>query len=237
VRPKDSTDTAATTARAKPGAARSGRSASRAFTLVELLIGASLSAAVMAAVLSSYIYLGRNLARLANQQTLETESRRAIAYFVKDVEAATGISGTPNVSKIGLTVPTANGTNTITYRYNNSTTAEPDTISGTNVTMAATSLTRYVYNGSTLTSQVLLRNISDASATNFDLFFRYYDASGGAYDSGGYPYTTSTSYTIGIKSVSMHFSVQTGNDAAGTLTRVYSYSTGFLAMRNRSFLP
>src|SRR5438477_34910 len=72
-----------------------------AFTLVELLIGVTLSGMVMAAVLSSYIYLGRSFGRLANQQILESEARRTLAYFTKDVQAATGISGTP--SAVGCT--------------------------------------------------------------------------------------------------------------------------------------
>jgi len=90
------------------------------FTLVELLVGATLSAAVMAGVLSSYIYIGRNLARLANQQTLETEGRRTLANFSRDVRMASELTDTANLSatRVSFTVPTANSTNTITYYYN-----------------------------------------------------------------------------------------------------------------------
>ena len=47
-----------------------------AFTLVEVLIGSSLAAIVLAAVLTGFLYLGRSMARLANYQTL--------GYLVRD---------------------------------------------------------------------------------------------------------------------------------------------------------
>ena len=40
------------------------------FTLVEVLIGSTLAATILLAVISSYLFLGRNLTRLATQQTL-----------------------------------------------------------------------------------------------------------------------------------------------------------------------
>src|SRR6478735_1668555 len=89
---------------------------SAGFTLVELLIGATLSAAIMAAVLSSYIYLGRSFGRLVNQQTLEAESRRTRAYFAQDVQSAIGLdsSVSPSNSRIVLAVATATGSNLVT---------------------------------------------------------------------------------------------------------------------------
>ena len=129
----------------------------RAFTLVELLVGATLSAAVMAAVLSSYIYMGRSLARLANQQTLETESRRTLSTFTQDVQMATGISGAPSASSVTLTIPSTTGSTTVAYAY--------DSTAGT--------LTRTPAGGTAL---VLLRNITSSGLT-----ISYYDGSGNAY--------------------------------------------------------
>ena len=60
------------------------------FTLVELLVGMSLALVVMTGVLSTFSFLGRNLNRLANQQKLESEGRRALAYFAQDVRMASG---------------------------------------------------------------------------------------------------------------------------------------------------
>lgn len=132
-------------------------SRSRGFTLVELIVGATLSAAVMAAVLSSYIYLAKNLVRLTNQQTLETEARRTLAYFARDVQMATDISGTPSATSVTLSIPTGSGSTTVAYAYDSS----------------AGTLTRTPASG---TAQILLRNI-----TSSGLNIYYYDTSGNAY--------------------------------------------------------
>ncbi|MFZ5497148.1 MAG: prepilin-type N-terminal cleavage/methylation domain-containing protein [Verrucomicrobiota bacterium] len=210
------------------------RPPSAAFTLVELLIGAALSAAVLAAVLSSYLYLGRNLTRLANQQALETQSRRALGYFTQDVQRASGIDTTQplNASRVSLTVPTATGSTTVTYYYNaDLTDTATVTINGTNVTMPAASLTRCVYNGSTVTSLTLLRHITDGDTdeADNDLKLRYYDASGNEY-------TAYTDYLPGIKQLSLEFKTQTGVANIGTQTLVHNVASSRLALRNRGFL-
>lgn len=215
-----------------------------AFTLVELLIGASLAAAIMAAVLSSYIFLARNLARLANQQIVETESRRALDYFAQDVQAASEITGTPSASNLVLTVPGAKGANTITYYYNSNMLTSSDqtddvVINGTTVKMSRQALTRCVYDGTTVSSQTLLRNISDDDATTtVDLYLRYFDAANNPYDNGSAPYTTATTtYSLkGIKQVSLFCSVQLGNAANGTRTRTYPIASGRVVLRNRPLL-
>jgi Tfp pilus assembly protein PilW len=127
--------------------------------LVELLVGATLSAMVMAAVLSSYIYMAKSLARLANQQTLETEARRTLATFTQDVQVATGISGTPSSTSVTLTIATATGSTTVAYTY--------DSTAGT--------LTRTPAGGTAL---ILLRNITSGGIT-----FSFYDGAGNAYGS------------------------------------------------------
>lgn len=208
-----------------------GSRTSAGFTLVELLIGATLSAAVMAAVLSSYIFVGRNLARLANQQTLETEGRRTLAYFTRDVRMAgtlvdTGNLGATRVSlSMSLSMPAANSNPTITYYYNSTSADAVVSISGSNVTMPANSLTRCRYDGSTVTSQVLLRNITASGLT-----IRYYDTSGN-------PYTTYVDYLSGIKQISLEFSTQLGTAGNGTQTKVYELASNRLILRNRALLP
>jgi hypothetical protein len=182
---------------------------------------------VMAAVLSSYVYLAKSFVRLTNQQTLETEGRRALGYFTQDVQAATGIDATLTLSatRFSLTVPAGTGTNTITYYYHNSDTDTAVTISGSSITMTANSLTRCVYNGTTVTAQILMRNITSGSLT-----FSYYDASGHAY-------TAYTDYLPGIKQLVLQFSSQTGQNANGTQTPVYQVASSRLIMRNKAVLP
>ena len=183
------------------------------FTLVELLVGATLSAAVLAAVLSSYIFLARSLSRLANQQSLETEARRTLGHFSQDVQAARAILGTPTVATLSLAVPQDAGTVTVTYAYNS----------------AAGTLTRTA--GSS-PAQTLLRNIVSGSCA-----FRYYDVSNAAYDSGSSPYTTLTTYPSGIKQVTLQFSTQTGVAGNGTRTPPYQITSGRMILRNRAYLP
>lgn len=185
---------------------------SRAFTLVELLIGATLSAAVMAAVLSSYIYLGRSLNRLTNQQTLETEARRTLDTFTNDVQLATGIdtAATVSASTVRLTIPSTTGaTTTVTYTFTND--------AGGNGT--------FVRTPSGGTAQTLLRNI-----TNNGLTIRYYD-------SAGTEYTSYTNYLPGIKQLALEFSTQTGVAASGTRTLVHRVVSSRILLRNRGFLP
>jgi len=199
-----------------------GAKSSRAFTLVELLVGATLSAAIMAAVLSSYIYLGRNLARLAHQQNLETEARRTLATFTQDVQSASEITDTPllSASRVSMKVPSSTGTNTVTYFYNNSSDDIPISIGSANVNMQAHALTRCVDNGATVSWQVLLRNITDRG-----LSLKYYDSS-------GKEYVSYTNYLYGIKQLALQFSTQTGTASNGTQTQIYRVSSSRLTMRN-----
>jgi prepilin-type N-terminal cleavage/methylation domain-containing protein len=199
----------------------------RGFTLVELLIGASLSAAIMAAVLSSYIYLGRNLGRLANQQSLESEGRRALGHFSQDVQSATGLvtitsaPESPSASRIDLTVPSGTGTNTITYYYNSGASPTNVTVNSVTVSMAPGALTRCTATGASVSSQVLLRNIAGSGLT-----IRYYDGAGNEY----------SDYVAGIKQVALQFDTQLGNPAAGTLTPLYKVASSRLVLRNRTLL-
>lgn len=220
-----------------------GSKSVRGFTLVELLIGAALSAAVLAAVLSSYIYLGRSLARLANQQTLETQARLALGFFTQDVQQATGLvtistaPTSPAANRVDLTVPTNTGTtNTVTYYYNSDLTDDGDiTVNGTAFAPPPASLTRYVYNGTTVTSLTLLKNISDGDTdeADNDLLFRFFDASGNEYETAT---LTAGSYLPGIKQVSLEFAAQITAVNAGTTTPVQREASARLALRNRGFL-
>lgn len=200
------------TFRGPRSSAARGLKLSQGFTLVELLIGATLSAAVMAAVLSSYIFLGRGLNRLVNQQTLETESRRTLDTFTKDVQLATGIdtSTTVSASTVRLTIPSATGAaTTVTYTFTND--------AGGNGTLVRTP--------SVGSAQTLLRNI-----INNGLTLRYYDAS-------GTEYTSYTNYLPGIKQLALEFSTQTGVANNGTRTLVHRVTSSRVLLRNRGFLP
>ena len=222
---------------ALPAARYSLPTTSSAFTLVELLIGAALSAAILAAVLSSYLFLGRQLTRLANQQTLETEARRTLGFFTQDVHRATGVTvstATAPAFYITFTVPrTTAGVTQVTYYFSRA--AATPSISGTTVTVPANSLVRVESTGSAIvgSAQVILRNVI---STDEGCAMRFFDASGNPYDNGSAPFTPVTTYWPGVRFASLQFITQTGTAAAGVQTPQLRMTSGRLALRNRNFL-
>jgi prepilin-type N-terminal cleavage/methylation domain-containing protein len=69
---------------------------SRGFTLVELLVATSIAMVFIAGMLSSYLFLGRNLVRDTNRQQLEAQSRNMLQTFARDVGVADRIAGAYN---------------------------------------------------------------------------------------------------------------------------------------------
>src|SRR5262249_43684431 len=92
---------------------------SSGFTTLELLISASLALIILTAVLSTFVYLGRNLTRLANYQMLEAQSRRALTYLRRDLVLAQSVKTgtTPTVTSVTLALPAGD----VTYTYDNTT--------------------------------------------------------------------------------------------------------------------
>ena len=201
-----------------------------AFTLVELLIGLSLSLIVMTAVLTTYVSLGRNFTRTlglssANQPNLESQARRTLATFTQDVRMSSGIpiSFTPTATSLTLTLPTTTGTKTVSYYINATASPVTVTLSGYSTTVPAQTLVRVDgSNGATLTLQSSLL----VTGTNT---FTYYDSS-------GYPYTTFVNYLPGIKQVSFTITTQAGSSTNGTLTQAYRTDSPRLLFRNKTLL-
>ena len=196
------------------------------FTLVEVIIGATLSLLVMGAVLSSYVFLAKNFTRSLgisspNQPTLESQGRRALAYFSQDVRMAGGIVGTPSSSEVTFTIPTDTSSKTVTYFFNN--TAADDTAHG--AIIKANTLTRIDNaTGAAITLHANLLQFPDPPR------FDYYDNSGN-------PYAGFTNYLSGITQISMTFSAQAGIKENGTLTPIYSIASQRLILRNKQLLP
>lgn len=178
-------------------------------------MGVTLSGMVMAAVLSSYLFLARSFTRLSNQQVLESEARRTLTYFSRDVQAATGISGTPSATSVTLTLPTTSGTTTVAYAYDSS----AGTFTRTPAGGTALLLTRYITD-------------NDASTTA-DLTIRYYDNSSNEYTAAT---LSAGSYLPSIKQLSLEFSTQTGVSLSGTRTLVYRVASARLLIHNSALL-
>ena len=95
-----------------PSPVRDGGAAARGFTLVEMLIGSSLAAFILTAVMTTFLFLGRSGANIQNYNDMEAQSRRALEQFAQDVRQASDVVWTSSTD-INLTVDTA----TIRWRY------------------------------------------------------------------------------------------------------------------------
>ncbi len=88
------------------------RSAAGGFTLVEVLIAATLSAFVLAGVLSSFLFLARTGFRASAYSEMESEVRRGLETISRDIRNASDVRWN-NSQSITLTV---NGA-PVTYAY------------------------------------------------------------------------------------------------------------------------
>ena len=82
------------------------------FTLVELMIGASLGSFILAAVLSTFLFMGRSGANVQNYNDMESQARNALEIFAQDTRQASGVVWN-SVESVTLTV----GTDLVTYAY------------------------------------------------------------------------------------------------------------------------
>ncbi len=96
------------------------RRARAGFTLVEVMISATLASFVLAGVLSSFLMLGRSGTALVNYTTMDTQARRALEDFAQDVRMATNVTWTSETS-VTLTVSDNYTTtsNKVTYAWDN----------------------------------------------------------------------------------------------------------------------
>ena len=133
---------------------RNRSTAASGFTLVELVIVATLLAMISLAVLSAYLFMARNLERLAKTQGQDVAARRLLHFFKLDVGAANSFTSITSAN-FTFTVPTAGANTTISYVY----------------TTANSTLTRTA----TASTINILTNIDTSVATNG---FKYYDESG-----------------------------------------------------------
>ncbi|HUR59445.1 MAG TPA: prepilin-type N-terminal cleavage/methylation domain-containing protein [Opitutaceae bacterium] len=178
------------------------------FTITEVLIASSMAAILMAAVLSSFVFIGRNLARLASYQSLESEARKALAYLRQDLALAQAVKNgtTPTTATVTLVLPGGN----VTYTYE----------SGNR------RLRRQATFGAN-TDFTLLRN-STCECTSFA--FDYFTTNN---DAPTDQITSTTLVPYSIKQIAVGFVVETPTTAStGTRTRFEAASARYF-IRNR----
>lgn len=84
------------------------------FTIVELMIGASLASFILAGVLSTFLFLGRSGANVQNYNDMEAQARNALEYFAEDTRQASAVTWGADSNTVSLTI----GLNRVTYVYN-----------------------------------------------------------------------------------------------------------------------
>lgn len=68
------------------------KAARRGFTLVEVMIGATLAAFILAGVMSTFLFLGRSGANIQNYNDMESQARTALELFAEDTRQASSIT-------------------------------------------------------------------------------------------------------------------------------------------------
>lgn len=92
------------------------RPAFAGFTLVEVMISATIAAFVLAAVLSAFLFMGRSGANVNNYNDMETQARNALEIFAQDTRQAKSITWASKDS-LTLTLKGTSGDINITYAF------------------------------------------------------------------------------------------------------------------------
>ena len=187
----------------------------RGFTLAEVLVSTALAGMLLLAMLSTYLYLGRNLTKLANLQVLEEKSRIALGFINRDLQMASSVSA-PTSSGVVLTFPSGG---TVTYIYNVIDPADPDPSLYPRLKRVATF--------GAFQTTLLLR----ADCTAFE--FHYYSTTGSTelVADASNPANT-TLVPLSVKRIGVDFTLERGSAALGTRAALKTVSARVL-LRNK----
>lgn len=190
---------------------RSRPSSRRGFTLLELLVSSALASMLMVAILSTFIFLGRSLSRLASYQALENEARKGLGYLRQDFALARAVKSgtTPTGATVTLVLPTGD----VTYTYDS----------------AAKKLTRAAPGG--LNPSFTLLQSSQCDCTAFA--FQYYTTGDAAPTDQSAP-TTNVPYSI--KQIEVGFTLESPGTMSSLLRTRYEVTSSRFLIRNRSAL-
>lgn len=86
------------------------------FTLAEVLIASTLSAFVLAAVMSSFVFLGRTGFRTSSLSELDAEVRRGLETFAEETRLARDLRWN-SAQSVTLLLPSGTSAATVTYGY------------------------------------------------------------------------------------------------------------------------
>ncbi len=141
----------------------SRRRSAPGFTLVEVLIGASIGSIVLLGVLTSFLMITRSSARLVNYSTMEQEARHMLEVFAEDVRMCQSAGVTYNSGTSMTLTVVGNYTgyaNQVTYSYGSA------TIGG--VTTSNCFYRRPGNASSTATPEILMHNVTSCAFARYD---------------------------------------------------------------------
>ena len=95
-----------------------------AFTLVEVMIGASISSFLLLGVVSTFLLMGRTGANIANYTDIEAKARKSLEFFSREVHNTHAVASYSGTS-VTLNIPdtsgdphgTGTGAYTVTYTF------------------------------------------------------------------------------------------------------------------------
>jgi prepilin-type N-terminal cleavage/methylation domain-containing protein len=191
------------------------------FTLVEIMIGSTISAFILAGILSTFLFMGRSGANIQNYTDMESQARKALEIFAEDSRQAAAITWVSG-NQIRLTVNTVDYH---TYTYANGATANTGTL---------TRVVSKVSGGAVVSTMTLLTGIVNPvarTATNAATctpFFRGYNLNGVEFTAIQYASPTATelaSASSGTKQI------QISMEASRTSRTVMSATNTVLSAR------
>lgn len=160
------------------------------FSLVEVMVGATLSTAILAAIIAAFLFIGRSGSNIRNYSDMEAQARKALEQFAEDTRQASSVTWTSSdsvtlvVNSVTVTWSYASGvlnrTDTTTRKMIDGITTfgfQAFTINGAAITDFSTTSARVAANGQTKQIQISLeaaRNTQTVTtATNIVLSARF----------------------------------------------------------------
>jgi prepilin-type N-terminal cleavage/methylation domain-containing protein len=185
----------------------------RAFTLVEVMVGAAISSFLLAGVLSTFLFMGRTSANIVNYSTLEETARKALERFSSEVHLAYAVGTSYSSTSVTLSIPdntpdripanpTANGAYSVTYAFD----------------AANKLLTRSVNGG---TAEPFITGIEQVSGVPFFNYYKYVNAGTVPIPGQGYDDAASTNYAGSLKEIrqiEVSFSIRRQNVTVASAT-------------------
>lgn len=103
---------------------RTNRRPQRGFTLVEVMVGATISTFLLVGILSTVLLMGRSSANIVNYSDIEAKARQSLEYFSREARLAYAVPSY-SATSVTLSIPdttsapkgTGTGAYTVTYAF------------------------------------------------------------------------------------------------------------------------